>query len=322
MSQVAVERYGPASRAVWDETVRSARQGVFLFERDYMDYHADRFVDHSLLFRVDGKLVALLPASAHGDELRSHGGLTYGGLVYPARTTTSLVLEVMQALQEHMRAEGFKSLLYKPVPHIYHDVPSEEDLYALFRVGARLVRRDLSSTVRMDARVPLSKGRKSSLTVARKAGVIVQRSEDYAGFMALEEEHLLSRFGVRPVHTAEEMTLLAGQFPDRIALFTATLDGALLAGTVLYVSRHVAHAQYIAASEAGKAVSAMDAVLHRLLTQDYADKRWFDFGISTDQAGHNLNAGLAANKESYGARAVVYDFYEVPAAEPVGGTPS
>ena len=43
----------------------------------------------------------------------------------------------------------------------------------------------------------------------------------------------------------------------------------------------------------------------------YPDKSYFDFGISTVENGRTLNANLIHNKESYGARATVYDFYEL-----------
>lgn len=314
MTGLTFERYRPELQAEWDAAAEAARNGVFLFQRGYMDYHQDRFTDHSLVFRRDGRVVALLPASEHGDELRSHGGLTYGGLLLPPRTTTAAVLEVVDLLRTHLRDSGLRTLLYKPVPHIYHDVPAEEDLYALFRADARLVRRDVSSSVRLDARLPVAKGRKSSVTVARKAGVVVQRSHDYDAFMRLEDEQLRARHGVGAVHSGEEMALLAAGFPQSIALYTATLAGELVAGTVVYESRHVAHTQYIAASAAGREVSAMDLVLTELLTEVYAHKRWFDFGISTEQGGRHLNAGLIANKESYGARATLYDFYELRAA--------
>lgn len=308
---IEVQRYGPEHLQEWDALVRDARNGVFLFERAYMDYHADRFTDHSLLFRRDGALVAVLPASLHGDELRSHGGLTFGGLVTTRRVGAALVLDLVEALLEHLAREGLVSLLYKAVPHIYHQAPAEEDLYALFRHGAQLVRRDVSSTIRLGARMTPSKGRKSAPAVARRAGVRVVRSDDFHAFMALEEEHLQQRYGIRPVHTGAEMSLLARRFPRSISLFTAILDDEIVAGTIVYESSQVAHAQYIAMNARGRDVSAMDLVLHELIVDVYAGKTWFDFGISTENGGRDLNSGLAANKESYGARTTVYDFYEL-----------
>jgi hypothetical protein len=311
---IEVVRYEPHLRQEWDDAVLASRSRVFLFLRDYMDYHSDRFRDHSLIFKAAGRIVAVLPASERGDQLSSHAGLTFGGLLLAPRTTTSITLDVMDALQEHLREGEFTSLLYKAVPHIYQDHPAEEDLYALFRAGARLVRRDVSSAIRLGARLPLSKGRKSAVTVARKAGVVVERSHDFAAFMAVEDEQLQARFDTAAVHSGAEMTSLAARFPDNIALYTAALDGELIAGTIVYESRQVAHTQYIAATDVGRSVSAMDLVLSRLLTEDYAHKRWFDFGISTSEEGRRLNTGLIANKESYGARAVAHDFYALPPA--------
>lgn len=45
-----VKRYTPEDKSIWDKYVDKARNATFLFHRDYMDYHADRFRDHSLLF--------------------------------------------------------------------------------------------------------------------------------------------------------------------------------------------------------------------------------------------------------------------------------
>jgi hypothetical protein len=312
---IEIERFAPKGRAEWDRFIAEARNGVFLFHRDYMEYHADRFADHSLLFRSAGKLVAVLPASERGDEMVSHGGLTFGGIISGRRMTTPVMMDLFAALRRYLRERGFGRLIYKAVPHIYHDVPAEEDLYALFVNGARLVRRDVSSTIRMDSRFPVAKGRKSSVGVARKHGLTVGRSFDFHTFMEVEAEHLARRYGVKPVHTGDEMAMLAGHFPDAIKLFAALHGTVLVAGIVIYESGQVAHAQYIAATDRGKELSALDLVMHHLLNEYYREKRFFDFGISTEQEGRQLNSGLISYKESYGARATTYDFYELDADE-------
>ena len=146
---VRVIRYEPSFCAAWNGLVARAKNGVFLFDRGYMEYHADRFDDHSLLFFADDKLVALLPANRRDDTLVSHGGLTYGGFVTDERMRAALMLQLFDALDAHCREHDLRKVVYKSVPHIYHRVPAEEDLYALFVRDARLVRRDVSSTVRM-----------------------------------------------------------------------------------------------------------------------------------------------------------------------------
>src|SRR5207248_4078462 len=289
--------------------------GVFLFRRGYVDHHADRFADHSLLFWVEDRLAAVMPASERDGVLTSHGGLTFGGVVSDRRMKTATMLELFAAMREYLRERGLSRLVYKAVPHIYHQVPAEEDLYALFAHGARLVRRDVSSTIDLRERVELSKGRKWGAGRARANGLEVAASTDFAAFMAIEEENLRTKYGVRPTHTAAELALLAGRFPENVVLFAASRSGRLLGGVVVYVSARVAHAQYIAATDEGRELGCLDAVMDELLNRVYPGRvAYFDFGISTEKGGTYLNHGLIANKESYGARATVYDFYELPAA--------
>lgn len=312
MSIIEVAPYEPGRKREWDDFVGGARAGVFLFRRDYMDYHADRFPDASLMFTGEGgRPVALLPATRRGEVLASHAGLTFGGIISDAGMKIGPMLEVFDAMAGHLRAAGVAKVIYKAVPHIYHRVPAEEDLYALFRHGARLFRRDLSSAVDARARLPFSKGRRYAAKLARKGGLEVRPSDDFETFMAIEERVLGAKYDTRPVHTAAELRMLAGRFPGEIRLFAAYRGAQMLAGVVVYESECVAHAQYIAADEEGKRAGALDLVLEQLINEEYAGKRYFDFGISTEDAGRYLNAGLAENKQGFGARAVVYDFYEM-----------
>jgi hypothetical protein len=306
---ITVVRYHPHQAPLWDQFVPRARNGVFLFRRGYMDYHADRFTDCSLLFFEEDKLAAVMPASVRDDVLTSHGGLTFGGVVSDERMRTPKMLELFDALRAFLRAHGVGKVVYKAVPHIYHRMPAEEDLYALSRYGGKLVRRDVSSTIRVGERAEPTKGRKWGLRKARAHGLDVREGGDFRAFMAIEEEHLRKKYGVRPTHTAEELELLAGRFPDNIRLFTASRGGRLLGGVVVYRSERVAHAQYIAATDEGRELGCLDVLVDRLLNETYADVPYFDFGISTEDGGRRLNVGLIDNKESYGARAVCYDFY-------------
>jgi hypothetical protein len=129
--------------------------------------------------------------------------------------------------------------------------------------------------------------------------------------MTIDQAHLLRKCGKQPVHTAAEICLLADHFPENIKLFASYKKSAMVGGVIIYESREVAHAQYIAATDEGKEAGALDLILDYLINNYYQAKKYFDFGISTDHAGQYLDVGLAANKESYGARTTVYDFYEI-----------
>ena len=306
-----IELYEPKYAAAWDEFIRQSKNGVFLFHRNYLEYHADRFIDHSLLVFQGGYLVALMPANRVDDVIVSHGGLTFGGVISGERMTTNLMLEVFSAIVSELRARGAKKLVYKVIPQIYHALPAQEDLYALFLHDARLFRRDVSSTLKAGRRLPLSTLRRRAIARGKSHGVEVTCTQEFSQFMAITEANLRSRYSVRPVHTAAEMQLLANRFPENIKLLTASLHGEMLAGIVLYESANVAHAQYISATEEGRSLGALDCIVEVLLNEVYPDKPYFDFGISTLENGRTLNVGLIQNKESYGARATVYDFYEL-----------
>jgi GNAT acetyltransferase-like protein len=310
-SELLARSYEDGDRDAWDRLVAESRSAHFLFKRAYMDYHRDRFEDASLLVLDGDAPVALLPASRHGERVISHGGLTFGGLLSAERLTARRTIAALAAVVARLREDGASSLRYKAVPHIYHRVPAEDDLYALFLHGAELVRRDCASALRPGRAPAYSKGRRSAVRQAREAGIELAREDAFGEFMALESEALQRRHGVAPVHSGEEMERLAAAFPDNIKLFTARRDGELLGGTIVYETEVVAHAQYIAGSPAGYELHALDAVVDFLLGGPYAEKRWFDFGISTTEEGRNLNTGLIRNKESYGARSVVYDSYEL-----------
>jgi hypothetical protein len=274
-----------------------------------MDYHSDRFEDASLLFYTGDAPIALLPANLRDRTLFSHEGLTFGGVVSGNRMTTGTMIDLFEALLEYLKARGIAKLVYKAVPHIYHSLPAEEDLYALFRTGATLIRRDLSLSIYMPDRMRFQERRRRVIRKAGRRALSVSQSFDFDGFMGTVARVLMERHGVQPVHTGDEMELLASRFPDNIKLFTACDNGSILAGTIIYESDNVAHCQYLASSPEGREAGALDAVINYLVSEHYGSKKYFDFGISTERDGRFLNAGLCEFKEGFGARAVAYDWY-------------
>lgn len=299
--------------ARWDEFARMSRNGTMLHQRGYMDYHSDRFKDCSLVALHEGKLCALLPACIEGDTLWSHRGLTYGGWLVPLKHFDATVMvEVMDAACQWMAGNSIKRLVYKPVPHIYHRYPCEEDLYALFRHQAKLIETNISTTIDLTCPLPLDRGNKSGANAARKAGIQVGPSEDWEGYWRLLSSLLDERYGTRPVHTLDEMRLLHGRFPDGIRLYAATLDGEMLAGVVMYLSQPVAHCQYIGASPQGKDSKALTLLFDYLIGEAKASGyRYFDFGISNEDHGRYLNEGLVRQKSRLGGRGIVHNTFEI-----------
>lgn len=306
-ARLTVDRYAVGDQDEWDDLVSTARARHFFFERAYMDYHADRFIDCSFVVRIGGQAVAAFPASIQGAEVVSHGGLTFGGFLSGPDLTTTHAVAALDAVAAELRSAGARRLVYKAVPHIYHISPAEEELYALHAAGAVLVRREVSAAVLPWSSPGYTDERRRALARARRAGVVVGEDGQIEEYVTLLRRVLRERHGVDPVHTEAEMRLLANRFPDNIRLFTARIDGELLGGVLVYETVRVAHAQYIAASARGREMGANDIVFDHLLADVYREK-CLDFGISTERNG-DLNVGLMRNKEGFGARAVVHDRY-------------
>lgn len=307
-----IRRYTADDRTAWDGYVARARNATFLFYRNYMDYHADRFQDHSLLFYIGNHLHSVMPAHEKDDTFCSHFGLTYGGLLMDADVTTAEVLRLFEELNDYLREQGFTHVLYKAIPWVYHCLPAEEDLYAMFwKCGARLKQRMSGTVIFLERNMPWRKDHRRRLKNAREAGLRVVRDASLEEFWPVLEDNLRERFGQRPVHTLKEMELLKSRFPENIIQYNAYLDDMIVGGITFYKMKHVLHGQYSGTNDVGKRTGAMEAIYDQVMYKgDFNECRYLDFGTSNEKGGMILNEGLIAHKEGYGGRTVMYDTYE------------
>ena len=314
-----VDVYTDADAATWDALVADAPMGTLLHTRRYLSYHGDRFADRSLLIHDDERLIAVLPAALDPDDpsvVVSHPGVTYGGLVHTGALTGGPALDALAAVQAFFAAAGASSLVYKAVPSVYHRRPSLDDRYALWHAGARLSRVDLSTAIDLSDPGRRGSRRTRGLKRARKEGLEVRTGREQAApLWPVLAAVLGARHGVRPVHTLEEILLLQDRFPEEIDFITGWLDDELVAGVVLFKTPSTHHAQYIAAADRGTAVGALDLLFaHCIEAATAAKARYFNFGISTEEAGRVLNRGLHAFKADFGGGGVVHEVFDLPLA--------
>lgn len=331
-SDIQIVRYDAALQPVWDEYVRKSRQSSFLFERSFMDYHADRFTDVSLIVRNGkNKILALFPACKSRTEatcVESHAGLTYGGLLLMPETTTPETEASLAACVAYYKDQGFHSLIYKPLPYIYHVYPAQDDLYALTRMGARIYTRSVSSVIDLRCPYKFSTLRQRKVRKAQSLpNLQMQSGIDFLpAYWNMLNEVLQVHHGAHPVHTQDELYRLMTAFPQQIELCVACLgneEGSLssksdvecmVAGCILFHTSKVVHVQYIAANDMGRQIGALDWIFAQLIERSRAfsaEIPYFDFGTSTEQGGKILNEGLIFQKEGFGARAVCYDAYRL-----------
>ena len=263
------------------------------------------------MFFKNGRLHSLLPAHSSDDTFFSHLGLTYGGLIMDINVTIAETCQLFECLNNYLRLKGFRHVQYKAIPWIYHQVPSEEDLYALFwKCGANLLTRNVGTTIFIQQQLKWRRNHLRQLKKARLNGITVQRGADIAEFWPVLEQHLWQRYQSKPVHSLAEMQLLQSRFPNNIIQYNAYREGHIVGGITIYLSHNVVHAQYSSGNAEGMALGAMEIIYDKIMHEDYPDYVYLDLGSSTEQGYSIINEGLIGFKEGYGGRAVVYDTYE------------
>lgn len=309
-----IRRYTPDDAAQWNQFISGACNATFLFNRGFMDYHADRFSDFSLVIEEKGNWVAVLPAHRIDDVLHSHLGLTYGGLVYQKMHLGEMVT-MMHDMLQFLEREGVKSLRIKTIPSIYHQRPAEELHYAMFLAKAELFRRDALSVVDLTAPSAITRRRRACARRGQENGLMIREDGNFKDFWKqILIPNLQKKHNVKPVHTVDEIALLHSRFPENIRHFNVYDGARLVAGTTVFVSDRVAHPQYVSGQEEKNALGSLDYLYYHLITEVFTDIHFFDFGISNEDNGRKLNGGLAFWKESFGAGTVVQDFYAVDTA--------
>jgi len=307
---IEIIRYNTDYKEQWDDLISDSRNGTFLFYRDYMDYHSDRFKDCSFLIFRKGKVVGVIPGNIDNNRFISHQGLTYGGLIASQNIDLKRTIEVFDLLDKELILLGIQEVIYKPVPLIYHMIPSQEDIYVLFLKKAEKLGCNISSSIFQKNKISFNESRKSGLRKSMRKGIRVSESSDFSGFWNILEDNLTYKYGVKPVHSLSEIELLASRFPNNIKLYVAEYNGSIIAGTVLFSMKNIIHVQYISANEQGKDNGALDLLFDNLINQTFLHIPIFDFGQSSEKMGNYLNENLIFQKEGFGGRGTVYETYK------------
>lgn len=308
---ISVRKYASSDFDIWNDFVKNAKNSLFMHNRNFMEYHSDRFTDNSLMFYDDEELLALLPCNIKDNELFSHGGLTYGGFITNLKMKQYKMQECFTALKTYMVENNIKSLTYKTIPYCYDTLASQEDLYSLYVNGAKVLKVEPSTLIDMTIPVKLPKGRKAQIARAKREGVKIELSNDFESFIELENKILSELHNTKAVHSPAELHLLQSRFPEQIELYAAIYEGKLIAGTVIFVYNNVIHTQYMVADDKAREIGALDYAVSEVIEKYKQTKRYLDFGISSENAGQYLNEGLIAQKESFGGRTMVYQTWKL-----------
>jgi hypothetical protein len=316
-NKITLVPYTDADSSMWDEYIATAPMVTLLHTRRYLAYHAERFQDVSLLIkdekdRIVGLFLAALDPT-DSSRVVSHPGITYGGLLHQGNLRGEKTIDSWKLIKQYYANQGLKQLIYKAIPSIYFQTPAFDDLYALFRLGAVRYRCDLSCAIDLEHRLQPSKRRQRALKKAHQKNVIIKEGFEFiSSFWEVLTANLIEKHNRTPIHTIEEILHLQSLFPKSIKLIVALVQDKVEAGIILFDTPNVNHAQYIGSSIVGYEVSALEAVFEFCInTSSEQKKRYFNFGISTEEEGQHLNSGLYQFKSEFGGGGIIQDFYQL-----------
>tara|TARA_R110002111_G_scaffold20120_4_gene48344 strand:- start:15267 stop:16208 length:942 start_codon:yes stop_codon:yes gene_type:complete len=296
----------------WDVFVKKAKNATFLFQRDFMDYHYDRFIDFSVMVYRDKELYALLPANVVGDKVISHQGLTYGSFILQDKAKFFYAFEAFKAMLAFYETEGINLLEIKVIPTFYNKIPADELDYFLYKANAQLLKKDVLMIIDYAEQISFQKNRREGINKALRSDLELKEDTNFKDFWnTVLIPNLNIKHGIKPVHSLEEIELLASRFPNNIKQINIYKEGKVVAGTTVFLTETTVHPQYVSGNADKNAYGSLDLAYDYIINKMCDDKRYFDFNISSEANGKKINEGLIFWKESCGARSHTVNTYLV-----------
>ena len=304
MKKIEFIEYQSKDNQKWDEIVKLSNSYSFLHERNYMEYHKDRFQDLSFFVKIQNELVGVIPGTILNNNYSSHSGLTFGGLIVKPNKS-SQNYEIMENFIKHLNNSGVKNIRISRMPDMYKDSIDDGDMYALIKNGFRISRFSLSQVINLKNGYKFPSNKQRGANKAKRDGIRISTCDDSRQVLALAAFNTKQKYGVQITHSYLEMNSLISKFPENIKCFEVHESSEMVCGAILYKSKNVNHLQYLASSERGRKLRGQDYLMEFLLELTLKEEKYFSFGSSTESNGMKLNENLMKAKEEYGAYSVV-----------------
>lgn len=312
-----IERYCHDFQDQWDAFVWQSNNGTIFHTRQFLNYHPpERFEDHSLIIKKNDRVIALFPATIryeqHRKILTSHQGASYGGIITKFNLAIRDAFRIVETVLDYARANQFKGIELTPPPQIYFIRASNYIDFALIKNGFGYKKREVSSVIPLTFKenevlytfIPESR---RAVRRAIKLGVTVQESDQFDEFYQILKKNLKLRHDVQPTHSLEELLLIKKIYQDRIRLYSAIIDGHMIAGVIMFdCNKRVTLAFYISHDEQYQQYRGVNYLFFEIIKEAIHNGfNYIDFGIFT--VNMDPNWGLARFKESFGAQGVFRD---------------
>ena len=310
MKNYTVRLYEGNDYENWNAFIGQAKNATFLFHRDFMEYHSDRFQDYSLIVLDGEKWVAVLPANVVENQVFSHQGLTYGGLVYGDKIGAALVEIILDAIIDFLKKCKIENFVLKLIPDFYQARTSNEMHYFLFQKKADLLKRSMNLVIDYSKPFQISKSKLKHFRRVSELGISIEETEDFTSFWnQILIPRLREKHKAKPVHSLEEIHQLKSYFPQNIKQINAYFEGEIVAGITLFCSERVIKSQYGATSLKGESIRALDFLFINIINRYASDFSFFVIGIVDEDESYN--EGLLKQKEELGCSVCLQDVYEI-----------
>ncbi|WP_430412191.1 FemAB family protein [Kordia sp.] len=280
-----------------------------------MEYHKDRFEDHSLILFKKGKPIALFPANQRENVLYSHQGLTFGSLIVSKNSGAHEVYQLLEVLIDYAKNEGFKEIIVKAIPPIYFTKQTGELLYFL-TIKGELQSRNLVLAIDYTKPLRIHKTKRKHYEKNKSIGFEIEETSNFTTFWNdVLQPKLDSKYNAKPVHSLAEITKLQNEFPSNIIQYNVKLEGEILAGITIFKHKKVVKSQYGATTVKGESLRALE-YLFMYLIEKFKDEEMHYFSMGTVDADNELgyNPGLLKQKEELGCVCFTQDIYKIPIA--------
>ncbi len=242
MNNIIIEKYKPENRQEWEDFVDASNNGTMFHKQAFLDYHTPgRWDFNHLMFRKNGKLIAVLPGGMKNDgkSFWSPIGASYGSIVtgdIPYRTAQDIV----DTLIEFGRTEGWDEMFLIPQPIIYSHNYSQNIEYAMLyrRFGFEL--HYISHSIELKHGENFidhfdKTARKTVRKILREGKITIEVSEDYETFNEILIKNK-QKHNVKPTHSLEDMLKLRDLMPDNVRLLLVYYEGKPIAGSWLFLT--------------------------------------------------------------------------------------
>ncbi|WP_438969290.1 hypothetical protein [Nonlabens sp.] len=294
---ITIKKYQPENATHWNAFLKKSINGTFLFDRSFMDYHSDRFDDHSLMIYEEDQLIGIVPAHTKENCFYSHRGLTYGIPVVLENKTRAVIVAVL----EYLDNSAFAKAEFNLTPQHYH-----KDNYILssklvengFKIGRILH----NMSVDLKANLNISSKKSIGYRNGKFENLKIERGADFKSFWELVlVPSLRARHNSMPVHSLEEIELLASRFPNHIIQHNVYSDQELLAGITFFIKGKVIKSQYAASSPAGMKTDAVGYIyIEAMKEYKHIGYHVMDLGPVNTSDG-SINEGLYRFKKQLGS---------------------